>query len=417
LGDLPFNLNVTSTLSDQISYNSSDENVALVDYNGNLTIVGVGDCVITATQNQNTVSKTLRVILPRICGNLPPEICNYNFYNYKLILSGDENNINLPNTKHKLIASTSYSGNFVPFYESEYIPYNSSNLYYANLNSGDYKVEVKTLHNDPTVFPCCPVVGVEVLNLIDYTYSNKTSLCVFNNNFLTFISGFLAENPYNQVSNIYFADNPFFISGFDLTRNTGDLINTLVKSRAKEKEYERSCVNKALDLITGKTLKDGAEIAYINWNENAFKVINIITNNLPLLETFHKEEDDCKTLDPNYHPAVGTEITGFYQKLKDIKNLLNPEKTTINFVYSDKDLNLNLDHEKSFINEQSVVLMYQKAAEIVSGSFFRNSIAPIFQSINAISNFTCAGQSRIELPQSSSSSSIAPIFYDPIGIS
>jgi hypothetical protein len=419
-GDKNFNLNVTSTNSiDPIKYTSSSESVALVNSIGEVSVLKFGTIAITASQGTESITKTLTILNPQLCGNQNFDTCNFTQNNFKISLSGDSNSSNTFLTKHKVILSQKFGNTYIPIKENKYINYGEDNSITGFFYPGDYKTDVKTIYIDPIVFPCCPNVGVEVLNLIDYSYSNKNALCVFKNNFLSFVSGFLSGNLLNKMSNIYFSDNPFYISGQNLTRNTGDLILDMIKIFPKEKEYERSCLNEAVDYITGtkNTMDENGNITqsipYINWTNESLKVINIITNNLPLVETFHNPEDDCKMLDKYYTPAVGIEITGFYQKIKNIKEALNEggsKKAFFNFIYADKNLNLNLNESESFLEEEHGILFYQKAAQFADGNFIRNAISPVFESINTVSKFTSANNTSdsntIPIPISSSSSSV-----------
>jgi len=418
-GDKNFNLNVTSTnLIDPITYISSNESVALVNSIGEVSLLKFGSVGITVHQTTESLSKTLTILNPQLCGNQNFETCDLVENNFRITLSGDANSTNTFLTKHKIILSQKSGNTYMPIRENKYINYGENNSIIGFYYPGDYKTDIKTIYIDPIVFPCCQNVGVEVLNLIDYSYSNKNSLCVFKNNFLSFISGFLSGNELNKMSNIYFSDNPFYISGQNLTRDTGVLISDMIKIFPKEKEYERSCLNEIVSYITGSknTLDEFGNIQsvpYVNWTNESLKVINIISNNLPLLETFHNPEDDCKMLNKYYTPPIGVEITGFYKQIKNIKEALNNEgskKAFFNFIYSDKNLNLNLNEVESFFEEDHSILFYQKASQFADGNFIRNAISPVFESINTVSKFTCmnnnSNSNTIPIPISSSSSSI-----------
>ena len=208
-----------------------------------------------------------------IFGNKPVDLLcpTKNSSNFLINLKGEENFSSPYNTKHKFILykSGEISG-YLPIYESNFLSYNNATIktYSGLFNSGNYQIKVKSIYNDTNIsFPSLCNSGIQLANIIDLSYSNRSGLALFKSNSILFKDFLNKNSKFNEIANVYFLDS-LNITGLQFTTNFTDFINSTKVLEPLEKTKEGVALNDAIDYA----------IYNLSWNSNynKKKIINII---------------------------------------------------------------------------------------------------------------------------------------------
>jgi hypothetical protein len=263
--------------------------------------------------------------------------------------------------------------------------------YSGIFNSGNYQIKVKSIYNDTNItFPSLCNSGVQVANLIDLSYSNRSGLALFKNSSSVLFKDFLNRNfNLNEVANVYFLDS-LDITGLGFTNNFTNFINSTKILEPLEKTKEGVALNDAIDYAIYNL--------WWNWN-NKKKIINIITNNFPYIES---DASDCEVLDPYFTNPIEIKYSAFLNKIAAYSSSFN---ISFNFIYIDKELNDEINKKDFLYNEKELKTLYAKSAQIGNGIFGDNSISPILKSALNLSK-TLEQMKLCQTTSSSSSSSI-----------
>jgi len=322
--------------------------------------------------------------------------------NFSINLDGQDNFTPLYNTKHKFIiykSGINYTTGYLPIYESEYSNYNNQNIikYSGSFDKGNYQIKIKSIYNDTNIsFPNLCNNGIQVANIIDVSYSNKSGLALFKNCSSTLYKDFLNNNSnLNEVANIYITDR-LDITGFDFINDYKTYVDYIKTLEPVEKEKEGISLNSGIDHAVSR----------LNW-KNKIKIINIVTNNIPYIES---DADDCEVALNNDYFTNPIEI-----KYSDLLNKMisysNTQNISFNFIYLDKELNLNLDKKNCLYDEKDIKILYEKAAQLGKGSFGNNNLSQVINSQLNLSN-NLKRMRFCESSSSSSSSAIDQIFLE-----
>jgi len=334
-----------------------------------------------------------------IYGDIPLDTCQTeNLSDFRFNLKGEQNFTPPYNSKHKFIIyknveTTGYTG-YLPFTETNYNSYSQNTIttYTGLFSSGDYKSEVKTIYSDSTVMPSFCNAGVQVANLIDISYSNQSGLALFKSNSRILLDTLIRSNSgLNQVATIYFSDNIYTITGHNFTNNTGVFLNNIKTIEPYQKEKEGVAINDALDYA----------IQNLSWSGDKIKIVNIITNNFPYIES---DADPC-SINPFYAPPIEIKYSTFLNKIATYRDSNN---VTFNFIYIDKELNYPINKSKFFYNEKDLKTFYAKAAQIGNGFFGDNDISIVGNSPLNASNRLSKLSFCPSIPLISTSSSLIP---------
>ena len=300
-----------------------------------------------------------------VCG-FPGEIeesGNFNFY-----LKGQEGVDVDFNTKHKVIiyqSGANYSG-YLPIYETKFNNYNTNSISNFNLqlDSGSYKTKITSIYQENKQYNLGCANGIEVLNLIDISRSNQSGLEIFKTSARLVLEDFIVESGKNKVSNVYFYDDPYKITGFNFTNSTGVLFNSVINTAAKNKIKEGTSILEAMNYIN--------RVSWTN-STNTIKIVNIITNNIPYIIA-NRSNKDIRAI---YSPP-------FEIKYRQLENAIatNTSDKYLNIIYFDKKLNLDLDEKNSDFDENQIKLFYKNLVFKLGGSFGYNTIYPMTKSIN-----------------------------------
>jgi hypothetical protein len=229
--------------------------------------------------------------------------------------------------------------------------------------SGDYKIKVKSIYNDTNIsFPSLCNSGIQVANIIDLSYSNRSGLALFKSNSILFRDFLNKNSNLNEVANVYFLDS-LNIIGQNFTKDFPEFINSTKILEPLEKTKEGVALNDAIDYAIYNL--------WWNWNNNKSKIINIITNNFPYIES---DASDCEVLDPYFTNPIEIKYSTFLNKIATYSSNWN---ISFNFIYLDKELNDEIDKKNFFYNEKELKTLYAKAAQIGNGIFGDNNISII----------------------------------------
>jgi hypothetical protein len=276
-------------------------------------------------------------------------------------------------TKHKIIIYKSGSNTgYLPIHETEYSGY-SSNIITFNLrlDSGNYLSKVKSIYQENQQYTSFCNDGIQVLNLIDISRSNQSGFQVIKTSAELFFEEFLKENVKNKISNVYFSNNKYAITGFDFTNSTGILRNSFTGIQIVDSTIEGSAILEAVSYINR-----------VSWNQNplnTIQIVNIITNSVPYIVA-NRIGDNNQDI-RNIYVSPPFEIK--YRDLEnDTYNNIFYLNKNVNFIYFDKNLNVNLDPKNLILDENQIRLFYKNLAFKLSGSFSHNEISPMIRSIN-----------------------------------
>jgi len=276
-------------------------------------------------------------------------------------------------TKHKIIIYKSGSNTgYLPIHETEYSGY-SSNIITFNLrlDSGNYLSKVKSIYQENQQYTSFCNDGIQVLNLIDISRSNQSGFQVIKTSAELFFEEFLKENVKNKISNVYFSNNKYAITGFDFTNSTGILRNSFTGIQIVDSTIEGSAILEAVSYINR-----------VSWNQNplnTIQIVNIITNSVPYIVA-NRSGDNNQDI-RNIYVSPPFEIK--YRDLEnDTYNNIFYLNKNVNFIYFDKNLNVNLDPKNLILDENQIRLFYKNLAFKLSGSFSHNEISPMIRSIN-----------------------------------
>jgi hypothetical protein len=277
------------------------------------------------------------------------------------------------NTKHKVIIYKSGSNTgYLPIHETEYSGY-SSNIITFNLqlDSGNYLSKVKSIYQENQSYTSFCNNGIQVLNLIDISRSNQSGFQVIKTSAELFFEEFLKENVKNKISNVYFSNNKYGITGFDFTNSTGVLRNSFTGIQIVNSTIEGSAILEAVSYINR-----------VSWETSPFntiQIVNIITNSVPYIVADRVGDSNQDIRNVYFSPP-------FEIKYRDLENniynnIYNLNKN-VNFIYFDKNLNVNLDPKNTILDENQIRLFYKNLAFKLNGSFSHNEISPMIRSIN-----------------------------------
>jgi len=337
-----------------------------------------------------------------VYGVLPVSGCDLEVSNFRFNLKGEDGFTPLYNSKHKLIIYKSgINTGYLPVAETNYTSYSAGTIstYTGFFNSGNYKTQIRTIYNDNSTTPYYCNAGVQVANLIDVSYSNKSGLSLFKSNSRILLDTLIRSNSgLNQIANIYFSDDIYTITGHNFTSNTGVFFSGIKALEPYQKEKEGVAINDALDYA----------IQNLSWSGSKIKIINVITNNFPYIES---DVEACGTLDPLYTPPIEIKYSTFLNKIAAYRDSQN---ITFNFVYLDKELNYPINKSRFFYNEKDLKTFYAKAAQIGNGFFGDNDISVVGNSpLNASYKLSklpfCPSMPVVPSSSSSSSSNCCPI--------
>jgi hypothetical protein len=254
----------------------------------------------------------------------------------------------------------------LPIYETNFNNYNTNYItgFNLKLDSGSYKTKITSIYQENKSYILGCANGIEILNLIDISLSNQSGLEIFKTSTRLVLEDFLVESGKNKVSNVYFYDDPYKITGFNFTNSTGVLFNSIINTTAKNKIKEGTSILEAMDYIN--------RVSWSN-SSNTIKIVNIITNNIPYIIANRLNKDIRAIYSPTF------EIK--YRQLEDAI-AANTSDKYLNIIYFDKKLNLNLDEKNSNFDENQVKLFYKNLTFKLNGSFGDNNIYPMTKSIN-----------------------------------
>jgi hypothetical protein len=336
-----------------------------------------------------------------IYGTPPTSGCDSEIANFQFNLKGEDGFTPSYNSKHKFIIYKSGIGTgYLPVTETNYNSYSAGTISTSTgfFDSGNYKTQIRTIYNNSATTPYYCNAGVQVANLIDVSYSNKSGLALFKSNSRILLDTLIRSNSgLNQVANIHFSDDIYTITGHNFTNNTGVFFSGIKALEPYQKEKEGVAINDALDYA----------IQNLSWSGSKIKIINIITNNFPYVES---DVEACAILDPLYTPPIEIKYSTFLNKIATYRS---SNDITFNFVYIDKELNYPIDKSKFFYNEKDLKTFYAKAAQIGNGIFGDNDISIVGNSpLNASYKLSklpfCPSMPVVPSSSSSSSSNCCP---------
>jgi len=352
----PLDLQVNANYGTSVSINSLGQVGIIGSYNSNAAYI--------CTSLNYSVAQQLR----EPCNFPGEDLVNKNF---NFTLEGELN----PDytTKHKIIIYKSGSNTgYLPIHETEYSGY-SSNIITFNLrlDSGNYLSKVKSIYQENQQYTSFCNEGIQVLNLIDISRSNQSGFQVIKTSAELFFEEFLKENVKNKISNVFFSNNKYEITGFDFTNSTGTLRNSFTGIQIVDSTIEGSAILEAVSYINR-----------VSWNENplnTIQIVNIITNSVPYIVA-NRSGDNNQDI-RNIYVSPPFEIK--YRDLEnDTYNNIYYLNKNVNFIYFDKNLNVNLDPKNLILDENQIRLFYKNLAFKLNGSFSHNEISPMIRSIN-----------------------------------
>jgi hypothetical protein len=327
------------------------------------SIVAYGDNSLGAVYGMVPTTTTSSSSVFVVYGDAPTDGCDQNLSNFQFNLKGEDGFTPLYNSKHKLLIYKSGLGvGYLPIFEVNYAPYSAGiiSTYTGIFDTGNYKTKIRTIYNDNSTMPYYCNAGVQVANLIDISYSNKSGLALFKSNSRILLDTLIRSNSgLNQIATIYFSDDIYTITGHDFTNNTGIFFSGIKTLEPYQKIKEGIAINDALDYA----------IQNLSWNASKTKIVNIITNNFPYIES---DAEPCAEIDPLYAPPIEIKYSTFLNKIASYRS---SENLTFNFVYLDKELNYSIDKSKFLYNEKDLKTFYAKAAQIGNGFFGDNDIS------------------------------------------
>jgi hypothetical protein len=276
-------------------------------------------------------------------------------------------------TKHKIIIYKSGSNTgYLPIHETEYSGYSSDVIKFnLRLDSGNYLSKVKSIYQENQQYTSFCNDGIQVLNLIDISRSNQSGFQVIKTSAELFFEEFLKENVKNKISNVFFSNNKYAITGFDFTNSTGTLRNSFTGIQIINSTIEGSAILEAVSYINR-----------VSWNANplnTIQIVNIITNSVPYIVADRVGDNNQDIRNIYFSPPF--EIK--YRDLEnDTYNNIYYLNKNVNFIYFDKNLNVNLDPKNLILDENQIRLFYKNLAFKLNGSFSHNEISPMIRSIN-----------------------------------
>jgi len=276
-------------------------------------------------------------------------------------------------TKHKIIIYKSGSNTgYLPIHETEYSGYSSDVITFnLQLDSGNYLSKVKSIYQENQQYTSFCNDGIQVLNLIDISRSNQSGFQVIKTSAELFFEEFLKENVKNKISNVFFSNNKYAITGFDFTNSTGILRNSFTGIQIINSTIEGSAILEAVSYINR-----------VSWNANplnTIQIVNIITNSVPYIVANRSGDNNQDIRNIYFSPPF--EIK--YRDLEnDTYNNIYYLNKNVNFIYFDKNLNVNLDPKNLILDENQIRLFYKNLAFKLNGSFSHNEISPMIRSIN-----------------------------------
>jgi hypothetical protein len=340
-------------------------------YGTSVSINSLGQVGIIGAYNSNAayICTSLNYSLPqqfRDPCNFPGEINEASNFNFTL-----ENTLNLDYaTKHKVIIYKSGANTgYLPIFETNYQNNLNFNL---KLDSGNYNTEIKSIYQEDKSYLNYCNNGIEVLNFIDISLSNQSGFKVFSTSLELFFEDFLKENVKNKIANIYFNDNPQNITGFNFTNSTGTLRSSLTGVKILNSYLDGTSIVEAIPYID--------RVSWSQNSNNTIQIVNIITNSPPYIIGGTSARPSLK--DTYYSPAF--EIR--YRTLANYFNSYLKPGQSINFIFFNKNLNLNVNEKEFRYNEDQVKLFYKTLAFELDGLFGENEVSPIIKSINSARN-------------------------------
>ena len=168
------------------------------------------------------------------------------------------------------------------------------------------KLEVKTVYEDNTKYVISgDYSSVQILNLLDTNYSNKNGIKIFQEEAFKMFKEMCCCTNKIEVGFVNFAGKDQ-LSVLPITNDVNLILNYINNVPIIEKNNPGSSINDALNLVSG-----------FNWKSNTYKILNILSNNKPYIETSVYQ---CYKNDPNFPEETKTEVDEVLNKIINIKN-------------------------------------------------------------------------------------------------